>query len=339
MTTEHGPSERRAGEEGLPRPALPHLDAPLAGELAEAAKGNYAVLAPGAHTGGDVKSWTAEGFAEAARYLGGRGLRVLIIGAPFNREAGEAIAALEGRAINLAGRTSLAELYALMKGARVCLAVDSGAGHIAAAAAVPLLSLYSTRIPDAPSRWAAPSATVLLTHGPMAEHLPAALVSQALGALLDEGRVPESLGDELGGGRVSVLPPRDSDEGRAMIEAARARKPVLLLFRNGLGEVVITWALFQAVLARHRGDEIHCLCDAPMAGLLEAGAAEAGMGAVAGAFFAHPVPREGGGGPAGPAPRRAQGSTHRPHRRRGAGLGGPSMTSRAIAGRAPQHWL
>ena len=64
-------------------------------------------------------------------------------------------------------------------------------------------------------------------------------------------------------------------------------KPILLLFRNGLGEVVITWQVFQAILQQHLQDEIHCLCNTAVAALLEQ-AAEA-LGATH--FSAHPSKR------------------------------------------------
>ena len=65
-------------------------------------------------------------------------------------------------------------------------------------------------------------------------------------------------------------------------------KPILLLFRNGLGEVVITWQVFQALLSHHRQDEVHCLADPALAPLLEEGADALG----ADRFSVHPTARD-----------------------------------------------
>ena len=52
-------------------------------------------------------------------------------------------AAARAPIVNLAGRTSLSELVALLRGARLVVSNDTGPGHIAAALGSPLVMLFS----------------------------------------------------------------------------------------------------------------------------------------------------------------------------------------------------
>jgi heptosyltransferase I len=56
--------------------------------------------------------------------------------------------ASQGGAVNLAGRTSLKQLQALIAAADVVLCPDSGPAHMATAAGTPVIGLYATSNPD-----------------------------------------------------------------------------------------------------------------------------------------------------------------------------------------------
>ena len=92
------------------------------------------VMAPGAAYGA-AKRWPSESFRAVARWhLEQHGI-VAVAGSRGEKRIGEEV--LEGlpanRAVNLCGRTTLIDLYHLLKCARVCVANDSGIMHFAAA--------------------------------------------------------------------------------------------------------------------------------------------------------------------------------------------------------------
>lgn len=106
-----------------------------------------ACIAPGSIWA--TKRWTPEGFAAVADALERRGLRAVLVGAATERPLCEFIAARCAQPVTvLAGRTRLGELVALLARARVVVANDSGAGHVAAAVGAPLLSVFGPTVPE-----------------------------------------------------------------------------------------------------------------------------------------------------------------------------------------------
>lgn len=100
---------------------------------------------PGASYG-SAKRWYPERFAGVARQLASRwGAKILIFGGP-----GEAAIAadiekhLNGNATNIAGKTSVRELMALIKRCNFFVTNDSGPMHIAAAFDVPLVAIFGS---------------------------------------------------------------------------------------------------------------------------------------------------------------------------------------------------
>jgi ADP-heptose:LPS heptosyltransferase len=97
--------------------------------------GSYAVVHPGSQL--PSRRWPVERFAAVAAELEQRGLRVVATGtrdeAPLTRAA--LARCLDG--IDAAGRTSLWEVAALIEGAAVLVANDTGVSHIAAALGTP----------------------------------------------------------------------------------------------------------------------------------------------------------------------------------------------------------
>ena len=100
---------------------------------------------PGA-TYGAAKRWYPDRFAAVARRLSSEiGARVIITGGPGET----AIAAdieqdLAGNCLNLAGKTSVRELMALLKRCNLLITNDSGPMHLAAAFGVPLVAIFGS---------------------------------------------------------------------------------------------------------------------------------------------------------------------------------------------------
>jgi heptosyltransferase-2 len=107
--------------------------------------GGYCVFAPGAEYG-PAKRWPAIHFAELAKSLDCRA--VLLGSAKEAALCGEiAGAAGEGRCLDLAGKTTLAQAFALIAGARAVVSNDSGLMHVAAAFGVPQVALFGSSSP------------------------------------------------------------------------------------------------------------------------------------------------------------------------------------------------
>jgi ADP-heptose:LPS heptosyltransferase len=84
------------------------------------------------------KSFEPEKFESAIRYLVQNGFQVMCTGAPQDAFQYDLLASSTGLPlINLAGKTSLRETYALYKKAQLILTVDSSPIHLAAAAGIP----------------------------------------------------------------------------------------------------------------------------------------------------------------------------------------------------------
>lgn len=102
----------------------------------------YVVAGPG--TRWETKQWPVEHFAAALSSIAGRhGLPIVLTGMAEEREIVDRVAAATtGRVVNLAGRTSLPQLIALIDGCRAALMNDSGPMHLAAALNKPLVAVY-----------------------------------------------------------------------------------------------------------------------------------------------------------------------------------------------------
>ncbi|MBA2960678.1 MULTISPECIES: lipopolysaccharide heptosyltransferase II [Ramlibacter] len=131
-------------EQDVPRLQL--AAAAIDGALAQQglARGGYLVFAPGAEFG-PSKRWPEAHYAQLAA---GQALPVLLLGSAKDAPVAEAIVqASGGRARNLAGRTGLAEAFALIAGARAMVSNDSGLMHVAAAFGVPQVALFGSSSP------------------------------------------------------------------------------------------------------------------------------------------------------------------------------------------------
>ena len=113
--------------------------------LAEAgiAPGDFLIgINPGA-TYGSAKRWYPERFAQAAAELAGRWqARVVITGSPAEAPMAREIETALPGALNLAGKTDVRGLMALIKRCNFFITNDSGPMHIAAAFGVPLVAVF-----------------------------------------------------------------------------------------------------------------------------------------------------------------------------------------------------
>ena len=107
--------------------------------------GGYYVFAPGAEYG-PAKRWPAIHFAELARALD---RPAVLLGSGKEAELCEEIsgAAGPGLCLNLAGKTSLMDAFALIAAAKVVISNDSGLMHVAAAFGVPQVAVFGSSSP------------------------------------------------------------------------------------------------------------------------------------------------------------------------------------------------
>lgn len=100
---------------------------------------------PGASYG-SAKRWYPEKFAGVARQLASIwGAKILIFGGPGETAIATDIEKhLDGNATNIAGKTSVRELMALIKRCNFFVTNDSGPMHIAAAFDVPLVAIFGS---------------------------------------------------------------------------------------------------------------------------------------------------------------------------------------------------
>src|SRR5262249_33045745 len=103
---------------------------------------SFAVVNPGA--GWPSKLWPPERFAAVVRYLGhDRGLSSLIVWAgPQEKSMAERIVVASEGYARLAPATSLTELAALVRRARLFVGSDTGPLHLAAAVGTPCVALF-----------------------------------------------------------------------------------------------------------------------------------------------------------------------------------------------------
>ena len=104
---------------------------------------DYAVIVPGARW--DTKIWPAENFGRIASLLP---VQSIVIGSKSDMLIAEKVVqASGGKAISLAGRTSLRELIEVMRHARFVISNDSGPLHIAAGFQVPVVAIFGPTSP------------------------------------------------------------------------------------------------------------------------------------------------------------------------------------------------
>jgi ADP-heptose:LPS heptosyltransferase len=112
--------------------------------------GEYAVL----HAGSQLPSrrWPPERFAEVGDALAAEGLQIVLTGAAREaRLTQEIVRQMREPAMDLAGRTTLGSLAAVIAGARLLVCNDTGVSHLAAATRTPSVVVACG---SDPQRWA-----------------------------------------------------------------------------------------------------------------------------------------------------------------------------------------
>jgi ADP-heptose:LPS heptosyltransferase len=99
----------------------------------------YALLVPGAAPHRPRKRWPAAGFADLAAILHARGIAPVVLGTA----AETPLAAAIPQAVDLTGRTDLADIAGLARGATLAIGNDTGPMHLIAAVGCPCVVLFS----------------------------------------------------------------------------------------------------------------------------------------------------------------------------------------------------
>lgn len=111
---------------------------------------NYVCIHPGASD--QSRRWPAQSFATVADALAAQGLRVILTGTAAETPLTEAVAqAMKFPSLDLAGKTSLGAIAALLKNARLLICNDTGVSHLAAALQVSSVVIFFN---SDPQRWA-----------------------------------------------------------------------------------------------------------------------------------------------------------------------------------------
>jgi len=103
------------------------------------------VLVPG--TIWETKHWTIEGFAGVARQFLHDGYAVALAGTKRDEQRCRQIAAAAQGACDLSGKTTPADLAALIRRAEVTVTNDSGSMHVAASLGKPMVSIFGPTNP------------------------------------------------------------------------------------------------------------------------------------------------------------------------------------------------
>ena len=102
------------------------------------------VIAPAASKA--ERNWLPERYAAFADFVQQQGRQIVLCGGPteMERELGQQIEKhCQSRVSNFIGRTSLKQLLAVIKGADVVLAPDTGPTHMAVTVGTPVIGLYA----------------------------------------------------------------------------------------------------------------------------------------------------------------------------------------------------
>lgn len=127
------------GIRDVPPPSLAFLEADLS---AFALPRRLALLVPGSSPHRPQKRWPAEHYAALALRLQAAGLTPVLVGGTAEARLIETIRRQCPGAVDLAGRTDVAQLAALGRRARLAVGNDTGPMHVLAAAPCPALTLF-----------------------------------------------------------------------------------------------------------------------------------------------------------------------------------------------------
>lgn len=130
---------RLAGISAFPRPDLSWLTNRPVPPLPE----RFAMLVPGAAPQRPRKRWPVRGFAELAAILHARGLTPVVVGTSSEAPLADVIRQACPGAVDLTGRTAMADLFAVAARAALAIGNDTGPMHVAAATGCRCIVLFS----------------------------------------------------------------------------------------------------------------------------------------------------------------------------------------------------
>ncbi len=129
------------------------VESPVLADVERRVNGPFAILNPGAAW--PNKRWPTDRFGRLAQHLRDRhGLRSVVLWGPGEAGLAEEVTAQSGGASVAAPPTTLSDLVALARAARLMVSGDTGPVHIAAAVGVPVVALFGPTDPARNGPWA-----------------------------------------------------------------------------------------------------------------------------------------------------------------------------------------
>jgi len=101
------------------------------------------------------KIWLAERYAQAADKLAAKGLKIIILGGPQDREiTGQVIKNLHCAYVNMVGNNNISQAASLLKRCSLFISSDTGPMHLADSVGIPVIAIWSRAQPGlSPRRW------------------------------------------------------------------------------------------------------------------------------------------------------------------------------------------
>lgn len=131
------------GPDRYPALDLRWADADISRHAFTRGGGPYILLVPGASARHPEKRWPAQRYGELAVALADKGFTPVVVGTHEEAEAGAAVAAASGKAVDLCGDSPLLEVMALARGAAAAVGNDTGPMHLIALMGCPCVTLFS----------------------------------------------------------------------------------------------------------------------------------------------------------------------------------------------------
>ena len=139
--------ERLGISGGQPEFPIEHVDSQVARVVQEQTEGRYALLNPGAAW--PNKRWPPDRLGAIAAMLRDRfDLRSVVLWGPGEEALAARVAAESRGSAVVSPKTSIADLVALTRGARLMVSGDTGPMHIASAVGTPLVGLFGPTRPE-----------------------------------------------------------------------------------------------------------------------------------------------------------------------------------------------